>query len=116
MPSVLFINLLRFEYNRFTKKQCKLNKKYVFYDKLEFKDFTIDKIENLYNLQAVVVHSGNIDFGHYYSFIKTNQSLNKWHKFDDNLVVECDENEVFSRGFGGNGNESAYILVYVKIN
>ncbi|CAF0871823.1 unnamed protein product [Brachionus calyciflorus] len=114
MPKVLFITLLRFEFNKLTKKKSKINTNFIFYDVLDFKEFTYNKTENKYSLQAVLIHSGDIDFGHYYTFIKTDMSNKRWHKFDDNLVVECEERDVFSEGYGETQNISAYILVYTK--
>lgn len=114
-PDVLFLNLLRFEYDKFCKKQQKLNDKFEFFGELNFDDYCEEKSENnIYSLQSVIVHSGTCDFGHYFVFIKPEINSEKWYKFDDLKVDEHDSSYVFKTTFGGDGDSSAYILVYVR--
>ncbi|XP_063403289.1 ubiquitin carboxyl-terminal hydrolase 24-like [Mytilus trossulus] len=63
-----------------------------------------------YELVGIVVHSGQANAGHYYSFIKerrgnsmTNPNKGKWFKFNDTYVEEFEMNDasVESECFGG---------------
>ena len=38
----------------------------------------------MFSLYAVIVHLGNIDSGHYYTYVKLGE---EWMKMDDNLVI-----------------------------
>jgi ubiquitin carboxyl-terminal hydrolase 9/24 len=71
----------------------------------------------IYELVGVVVHSGQANAGHYYSFIKerrdnylTNANYGKWYKFNDAFVEEFDMNEstLESECFGGKYKAKAY--------
>lgn len=42
--------------------------------------------DELYHLQAILVHSGSINSGHYYCFIRPRIDDNKWYKLNDNKV------------------------------
>uniref|UniRef100_T1IKX5 ubiquitinyl hydrolase 1 n=1 Tax=Strigamia maritima TaxID=126957 RepID=T1IKX5_STRMM len=57
--------------------------------------------ETLYELVGIVVHSGQANAGHYYSYIKdrrgdsaTNSNRGKWFKFNDTSVEEFDMNDM----------------------
>ena len=51
-------------------------------------------VKQPYDLVGVVVHSGQANAGHYYSFIKNRYSSGeKWFKFNDTTVEEVDMNE-----------------------
>ncbi|CAF0886485.1 unnamed protein product [Rotaria sordida] len=88
-----------------------------------------------YELIGIVIHSGQANAGHYYSFIKDTQchysnNTNQWYRFNDTTVEEIQLNEQMleEECFGGtfrvqkdnnsNSNEerirfwNAYILIY----
>jgi ubiquitin carboxyl-terminal hydrolase 9/24 len=62
-----------------------------------------------YKLVGIIVHSGQANGGHYYSFIQNKDDLNSsdpshWYKFDDTDVSDCkmdDDEELRSQCFGG---------------
>jgi ubiquitin carboxyl-terminal hydrolase 9/24 len=56
-----------------------------------------------YDLVGVVVHSGQANAGHYYSFIRDRNSRNKWLKFNDTTVEEFEmtEETMKQECFGG---------------
>lgn len=60
-----------------------------------------------YQLMGVVVHKGEIDGGHYYSFIKERSCEGKddqdckWWRFDDSSVDEWDVSRLDEDCFGG---------------
>ncbi|CAH1774066.1 unnamed protein product [Owenia fusiformis] len=70
-----------------------------------------------YELVGVVVHSGQANAGHYYSFIKerrgtslTNENKGKWFKFNDQVVEEFDLNDetLEAECFGGTYRAKVY--------
>ena len=53
-----------------------------------------------------MVHSGTADSGHYYSYIKEQETFErdqpeKWYEFNDTLVRDFDKSEIPSECFGG---------------
>ncbi len=140
LPPILFISLTRFEYKEQIMKK---------FDKVEYEEFIdlgnyiMNKSKNKseekfykdkthkYELYGVVVHDGNAEGGHYYTFFKENKSRN-WIKFNDSKTMYVSEKDVFENNFGGkekhiavyeNGDISveysgnsrtAYILVYLQ--
>jgi ubiquitin carboxyl-terminal hydrolase 7 len=62
-----------------------------------------------------VVHSGDVNDGHYYVFVRPERN-EKWFRFDDEEVVPTTEFEVVEQNFGGDDGESAnaVMLVYVR--
>ncbi|VIO89329.1 Uncharacterized protein BM_BM2 [Brugia malayi] len=90
-----------------------------------------------YCLRGVIVHSGQANGGHYYSFIRSEEDSGRWFKFDDVDVTEwhLNKEEMQSMWFGGEyitetfENSSshyqkkrqkrwwnAYLLIYEKIS
>eukprot|EP00116_Pleurobrachia_bachei_P002986 sb/3463248/ len=81
-------------------------------------------VSSLYHLSGVVVHSGQANAGHYYSFIRSRGS-SEWFKFNDDtvtpitmttqtMVEECFGGEFESKGSTRNRYWNAYILLYDK--
>jgi ubiquitin carboxyl-terminal hydrolase 7 len=74
-----------------------------------------------YHLHGVLVHSGDLNAGHYFSFIRP-KIENRWFKFDDDCVTPASESEVLESNFGGEiGGEgkrirrsNAYMLIYIR--
>ena len=65
----------------------------------------------MYELYAILIHSGGAYGGHYYAYIKDTEDTGKWHSFNDTAIMEIDVNEINDRVFGGN-NTNAYLLFY----
>ena len=87
-----------------------------------------EQISTIYKLRGVVVHSGEANGGHYYSFISDTKDdgKNQWYRFDDTEVTPWDYNENDARfnwygGYNDGINEkekrrfSAYMLVYEAV-
>lgn len=72
-----------------------------------------------YELVGVIVHSGQANAGHYYSFIKDRNvhgckiTNNNWYKFNDTIVEEFDMNEdtLEAECFGGTYKANVYDTV-----
>ena len=103
-------NILVFSFQRFdVQNNIENNIKVSFPEILDINDYIDEicgnKINSLYNLYAIITHEGNLEFGHYRSYIKINDT-NKWFEFNDSIVKEIRlEDSLF---------ENAYILFYIK--
>eukprot|EP01080_Neovahlkampfia_damariscottae_P003426 gene3426-5971_t len=132
LPPVLMFHLKRFEFDVVNYTQYKINDKYEFPIDLDLKKYFNDeqnKLETDYVLFGVLIHSGNVDSGHYYSFIQKEKG--QWFKFNDEKVFTLNEESVFKDSFGGELENfpyfwssdsqpnkfnftNAYMLVYIK--
>jgi len=71
-----------------------------------------------YQLQGIVAHIGSSDSGHYYSFIKERDGLQRWFEFNDKMVVPFKEEDIPKECYGGvdkkgkERNNNAYLLFY----
>jgi ubiquitin C-terminal hydrolase len=100
-------------------------------ENVENKDEEYSPDENCkYRLSGIVVHIGNAQAGHYYSFIRVRGS-ETWLEFNDNIVRKFDLKILSEEAFGGklesdgknwemmldNENiKNAYLLIYEKMN
>ncbi|KAK3359743.1 hypothetical protein B0T25DRAFT_533748 [Lasiosphaeria hispida] len=135
-PDVLHLQLKRFEYDIQRDTMMKINDRYEFpeeFDASLYLDKDADKSESWeYQLHGVLVHSGDLNAGHYYAFLKPNKE-GWWYKYDDDKVTKATKREVLEENFGGpyrtpNGHarnpsqkktpvmrpNSAYMLVYIR--
>lgn len=132
LPPVLVIQLKRFGYDWEANRAMKFDDYFKFPWLLEMNPYTSDGIREeellkdqnedgseliksntktnsfLYELVGVVVHSGQANAGHYYSYIKERRQDNisnvgKWFKFNDTTVEEYDLNDTSLEAecFGG---------------
>lgn len=137
-PQVLHLQLKRFEYDFQRDMMVKVNDRYEFpevFDAAPYLSDSADKTEPyVYHLHGVLVHSGDMNAGHYYAFIKPDKG-GDFFKFDDDRVTRATKREAMDENFGGdylaNGNGlkiqnpfsrtwstkrsmSAYMLVYIR--
>ena len=56
--------------------------------------------ENMYHLHAIMVHSGSLNSGHYYCFIRPRLG-DQWYKCNDNCVTKVGKELMFAVGRGG---------------
>ena len=68
----------------------------------------------VYELFAVLVHSGNAQGGHYYTLVY-DLVKGRWLCFDDDLVTELDSTDRLEKVWGGDCAANAYILMYRKV-
>lgn len=73
--------------------------KYIKKEKTEEEDKT-DKVaeDSLYDLVGVIAHYGTAEFGHYYSYIKTENG--QWLEFNDSKVMSFDLKNLEAECFG----------------
>ena len=104
-PNILILSLQRRE-----ERSGRKNKAYVkFPEKLDIGDY-IDKDcghknENKYRLYGIGNHLGDMDFGHYFAYIKLNDD--NWYEYNDSTVSSCLE--------AVKSSSSSYVLFYKKI-
>ena len=137
-PNVLHLQLKRFEYDFQRDAMMKVNDRYEFpeiFDASPYLDETADKSEPyIYHLHGVLVHSGDLNAGHYYAFLKPEKN-GQFYRFDDDRVTRATKREAIDDNFGGdyqgvNGvqkgqnpytrqwstkrSNNAYMLVYIR--
>ena len=105
-PNILILSLQRQNPRTGTK-----NSSYVkFYDDIDMSEYLDhecwNKNDAKYSLYGIGNHSGSINFGHYYAYIKIN---NTWYEFNDSSV------SIYSKG-NDNSSSTAYVLFYKKNN
>jgi ubiquitin carboxyl-terminal hydrolase 7 len=106
-PPVLQLHLKRFEYDFNRDAMVKINDRYAFPETLDLdsgdrKYLTAEAdhtVRNLYKLHSVLVHSGGVNGGHYYAFIRPTLS-GDWFKFDDERVTKEDAKNAIDDNFG----------------
>lgn len=137
-PPVLHLHLKRFEYDIHRDAMMKINDRHAFpmeFDASPYLSKDADKSESwIYELHGVLVHSGDLNAGHYFAFLKPTKD-GHWYRFDDDRVTRATDKEVLEENYGGeyelpNGSvgvrqpytralstkrsTNAYMLVYVR--
>ncbi|KAL3318378.1 Ubiquitin carboxyl-terminal hydrolase 7 [Cichlidogyrus casuarinus] len=118
-PPVLYLQLMRFQYDYQTDMNVKINDKFEFPYMLDLEDFLYQKdpcTDAKYFLHAVLVHSGDNHGGHYVVFLNPRGDHN-WYEFDDDVVSRCERKAAIKQNYGSNDNmrssSNAYMLVYI---
>lgn len=164
-PPLLHLQLKRFEFNPETMDMDKVNDRFEFpLENLDLAKHLKERVESpeekekrlqeeaaarakadlpepvedapLYSLYGVLIHSGSVNGGHYYAYIRPFKSPDAdhvdiaklpWYKFDDESVFEVTPQEVMQNSTGGavvskynnkmkdfKSSTSAYMLMYVR--
>lgn len=72
---------------------------------------------HIYLLQAVVVHSGGSNAGHYYAFVRPDVTTDQWVVCNDSTVAEANQEEVkatYGQTSALTTSTNAYMLTYVR--
>jgi ubiquitin carboxyl-terminal hydrolase 7 len=134
-PDVLNLQLKRFQYDIERDAMMKINDRYEFPETFDVSPYLSDEADKsesyVYQLHSVLVHSGDLNAGHYYAFIKPTKD-GWFYKFDDDRVTKATMREVLEDNYGGEyyppnmrhsalqktapvmRQNSAYMLVYVR--
>jgi ubiquitin carboxyl-terminal hydrolase 7 len=123
-PPVLRLQLKRYDYDLQRDSMVKLNDRHEFpleIDLGDFLDSTADRSKPwVYKLHSVIVHSGDLNGGHNFVFIKPDRET-RWLKFDDDRVTLATDRQVLEENYGSGhqvqamkGSTDAYVLVYIR--
>jgi len=138
-PEVLHLQLKRFEYNFQADAMTKVYDRYEFPEVWDASPYLSEGANRsepyIYHLHGVLVHSGDLNAGHYYAFLKPGKN-GDFYKFDDDRVTRATRKEALEENFGGDFSSlanssggqrnpytrtwskqrfmSAYMLVYIR--
>uniref|UniRef100_A0A6B2KX58 USP domain-containing protein n=1 Tax=Arcella intermedia TaxID=1963864 RepID=A0A6B2KX58_9EUKA len=119
LSNCIIFSLKRFEYVSGNRK--KVNSKFSFPLSLNMKEWVEDSSRPgdyyEYELSGIIVHAGNSETGHYYSFIKQADDSGKmhWYRFDDVSVEPWNVKNIERDCFGGTEeNKNACVLFYQR--
>jgi len=97
-PPVLNLQLKRFHFDLEKMDMVKLNSNFEFQRRIDLSQYAPGA--GTYVLHAVVVHSGDVNSGHYYAHIRPTLETS-WFKFDDDTVTPCSEFAAVEDNYGG---------------
>lgn len=106
LPKILIITLVRFESNNNIGLKKKNNYIEFPIDNLDISPYMSEYSKQIghytYDLYCIVNHIGNMNNGHYFSYIRSDNNI--WHKIDDENISLINSNNIISN--------NAYILFY----
>lgn len=112
LPPHLIIQLRRFEFDVNTWIRKKVDSQVEFPFQIDLSKHCYDKSEpQKYNLDGIIIHSGTVNGGHYYSFIKRGE---EWFEYNDSTVKKIDEKYLKEKSFGSTKGVSAFVLFFTK--
>jgi ubiquitin carboxyl-terminal hydrolase 34 len=120
-PDNLIFHLKRFDFDLNDLTRKKIHDYFAFPETLDISPYKFDHLadptsarkEDLFDLVGVLVHTGNCENGHYYSYIRqrpssTESTAPTWIEFNDSEVGPFDPSEIADRTFGGFTEEDGY--------
>ncbi|PVF96521.1 cysteine proteinase [Serendipita vermifera] len=127
LPTVLRVRLKRYVYDVQRGALAKCGDRFEYPSEIDMEEFLSSDANrsesHVYQLHTVMVHSGDLTGGHYYTFIKPNDQT-PWLKFDDDRVTPATDKEVFENNYGtgssglplrpGQKSTDAYVLTYIR--
>ncbi|ODV89308.1 hypothetical protein CANCADRAFT_137158 [Tortispora caseinolytica NRRL Y-17796] len=113
-PPVLHLQLKRFEYDFMCDTMVKINDRHEFPLEIDLEEYLSDEADKsepaVYCLHGVLVHSGDLNVGHYYTLIKPTVN-GDWLKFDDDRVTRATMKEVLNDNYGGDVEDNSVITM-----
>ena len=102
-PTILQLHLKRFQFDWQTETTTKLNHAVPFPLTLDLSSLlsTSDVNDGIYDLQSVIVHVGEYDSGHYYSYVRPNLRTDDWYRFNDEIHTRVRWSDVVQDATGG---------------
>ena len=113
VPDNLIFHLKRFDYDVMTGLRSKINDYFAFPEELDMSPYTVEHLKDgeqtatpdMFKLVGIVVHSGNADSGHYYSYVRERpvhqDQMPTWVEFNDSDVCRFDPKAIPEQCFGG---------------
>ncbi|CAO2651506.1 Nn.00g040760.m01.CDS01 [Neocucurbitaria sp. VM-36] len=135
VPDNLIFHLKRFEFDLNDFSRRKIYDHFEFPPSIDISAYHVDHLsdpskpckEDMFDLVGVLVHTGNCENGHYYSYIRERPcptgGTSTWVEFDDSNVGPFDPADIAQKAFGGAIDEaygrtmknySAYMLFYQR--
>ncbi|KAL7720742.1 ubiquitinyl hydrolase 1 [Entamoeba marina] len=108
--NTLILHIKRFEFDFTTLDRIKINDRFEFPRELDLYPYSSEKFSNegqeqsnnyLYKLCGVLIHLGTLDSGHYYSYIKEQETGDEWFCFNDDFIDSFDLNNLEELCYGG---------------
>jgi ubiquitin carboxyl-terminal hydrolase 7 len=124
-PPVLQLHLRRFEFDYEYERNVKINERFAFPTEIDLEPYLAQGADrtksNVFDLYAVLVHAGDVNYGHYYAYLRPTTGP-QWYEFNDSWVRFATPADAIEANFGGGGRYrgaydkgvSAYVLVYVR--
>ena len=141
MPDNLIFHLKRFDWDMTNLTRHKLNEYFDFPEEIDMAPYRIDYLKDKeqglnptltsdrFILVGILVHQGNAEVGHYYSYVRERPGFRKsWVEMNDTDVSAFDPASIREMCFGGwseqqtfNGfpqqrNYNAYMLFYQRVS
>jgi ubiquitin carboxyl-terminal hydrolase 7 len=106
LPALLSLHLKRFQYDWQTDQTSKSHAQFQFDSVLDLSSICTDIGKNeeesaIYDLQSIVVHTGEFGGGHYYAYVRPDIRSNDWYRFNDQQVDAVCFGDVVMDAFGG---------------
>lgn len=130
IPDNLAIPLKRFTYEAMLGDGSKVNDRFEFPQSIDMSVYTLARLddpgspapEDIFELVGVIVHSGTLQLGHYWSYVRERGSrTGRWVRLEDYKVGPSSFEEVQNECFGGsrwNNSpdriDNAYVLFYQR--
>jgi ubiquitin C-terminal hydrolase len=112
LAPVLVFTLRRLDFNMLTGKREQIADFFSFPDELDLTKYIQHSREQyVYDLFAVLVHSGHGSAGHHFAFLKIAE---QWYHFNDSVVSIASREQATVQNFGGSSNTAAYMLIYTR--
>ncbi|KKZ67478.1 hypothetical protein EMCG_06855 [[Emmonsia] crescens] len=117
-PDVFHVHLKRYTYDMAQRQLLKVNDFFTYpeeFDASPYLSADADKSEPwIYRLTGVVVHSGGVQGGRYWAFLRPGANV-PFYKFDDERVTRAMLKNAMEDNYGGEGQvTNAYMLIYAR--
>jgi len=126
VPDHLTVCLKRFTFDMMGQ-ESKNNDLFQFPEEIDLAEYKRESLENtsepiqpdVFNLVGVIVHSGILNFGHYWSYVRLrhpDHRISRWARLEDSMYRPAKGfDEVRNECFGGNNSaHNGYVLFYQR--
>lgn len=120
VPDNLIFHLKRFDYDLCTSTRSKINDLFEFPEEIDMAPYNVEYLKDpdqpiaadSFTLVGVLVHSGNAESGHYYSYVRERPAQSgeagAWVEFNDADVTRFDPSNIPDQCFGGLSDPMPY--------
>jgi len=120
VPDNLIFHLKRFDYDLCTSTRSKINDHFEFPEEIDMAPYNVEYLKDPnqpiaadnFTLVGVLVHSGNAESGHYYSYVRERPcesgDRGGWVEFNDADVARFDPSNIPDQCYGGLSDPMPY--------